>query len=107
MGFADECRQKLGEDPDKPDSVFQQMCNLFEYLPIAASINDKIFCVHSGISENLKIEDLNAIKKPYKTNSSKIISEALWSQPNIYKEEYLANNYTTQFRKMSFYIRNS
>lgn len=100
--MADECRLKLGEDPEKIDSVFKAICELFDFLPIAATINDRILCVHSGIYPDLKIEDLNNIKKPYIPGNSKQITEILWSVPDCNKSDYGENNYSSQFRKYSY-----
>ena len=44
-----ECYKRLGEDIMEPNSVFQSLNKVFEYMPLAAVINDKILCVHSGI----------------------------------------------------------
>lgn len=38
FGFADECRDRLGEDSELEDSVFNRINTLFEYLPLAAVI---------------------------------------------------------------------
>lgn len=101
-GLADECSNKLGDYPESDDSVFNAICDMFNYLPIAAIIKDSIFCAHSGIPENVTVESLNSIKKPYSPESNKLIADVLWSQPNILKENYTANNCTTIFRKLSF-----
>ena len=38
---------------------------LFNYLPIAAVIREKIFCVHGGLSPNLiNLEDIYKITRP-------------------------------------------
>ena len=102
MGLADECAAKLGDSPDSKDSVFNAICDMFNYLPIAAIIKDSIFCVHSGISENATLDSINAIKKPYSPETNKVAADLLWAQPNIIKEEYIGNNYTTQYRKLSY-----
>jgi diadenosine tetraphosphatase ApaH/serine/threonine PP2A family protein phosphatase len=39
----------LGEDPNEEDSIFARVNKLFEYLPLAAIIEDKIICLHGGI----------------------------------------------------------
>ncbi len=104
-GLYEECKRKLIEDPDKNDSVFQNICSLFEYLPLAATINDKILCVHSGIGENVKsLEDIINIKKPYKISDSQAALDILWSVPaaNFNVDEYKSTNVTTQYRKRTF-----
>jgi len=41
LGFGKECQQRLGEDINDPNSVFQKINNMFEYLPLGAVIEDK------------------------------------------------------------------
>jgi len=48
-GLGLECHQRLNEDIGDPNSVFQNLNKVFEYLPLAAVINQKILCIHSGI----------------------------------------------------------
>ena len=40
FGFADECRDRLGEDFEMDDSVFNRINTLFDYLPLAAVIGN-------------------------------------------------------------------
>ena len=49
FGFSEECAQRLGEDPNDDDSVFARVNRLFEWLPLAAIVEDKIICLHGGI----------------------------------------------------------
>jgi len=53
FGFAEECSQRLGEDPSEPDSVFNKINELFDWLPLSAVIEDKIICLHGGIGSTL------------------------------------------------------
>lgn len=86
-GLYYECKAKLGEDPDNQNSIFNQICNLFNYLPLAATINDKILCVHSGIGDNIKsLNDIASIKRPCDIYNNVLVYELLWSTPSIYKE---------------------
>jgi diadenosine tetraphosphatase ApaH/serine/threonine PP2A family protein phosphatase len=54
---------------------------MFEYLPLAAIINDKgsnnkVFCVHAGIGSTLqKIEDIDKIQRPLKITLGQINNE--------------------------------
>lgn len=40
---------RLNEDPNADDSVFARVNRLFEWLPLAAIVEGKAFCVHGGI----------------------------------------------------------
>ena len=64
-GFADECRLKLDEDPQSPKSIYNLINSAFEMMPLAAVIEEKFLCVHSGIGSSLKLlSDLEAVRKP-------------------------------------------
>ena len=43
----------MGEDPNDEDSVFMRINRLFDWLPLAAVIEDKIICLHGGIGSQL------------------------------------------------------
>ena len=82
-GLAEECKEKLKEDISQPNSIFQQLCNLFEYLPLAAIVNNQIFCVHNGISKNgLYLNEIQHLKFPIKLTECKIAKDLLWNTPN-------------------------
>lgn len=73
-GLGQECTTRLGEDINDPNSVFQKINDMFEYMPLAAIINDKtngnkVFCVHGGIGAQVqKLEDIEKIQRPLKVN---------------------------------------
>jgi diadenosine tetraphosphatase ApaH/serine/threonine PP2A family protein phosphatase len=65
FGFKDECADKLEEDPDDEKSVFTRINRLFDWLPLAALVEDKILCLHGGIGASLNtLEDIENIKRP-------------------------------------------
>ena len=72
LGFGQECAARFQENIDDPNSVFQKVNDMFEYMPLGALINDKatstkIFCVHGGIGNSLnKVEDIDKISRPLK-----------------------------------------
>lgn len=43
FGFAEECRDRLQEDFEMEDSIFNRINTLFEYLPLAAVIGNLFF----------------------------------------------------------------
>jgi protein phosphatase len=56
---------RLGEDPAEPDSVFAKINEVFEYMPLAAVIEDKIVCLHGGIGSTLvTIDQIESIPRP-------------------------------------------
>lgn len=50
-GFYDECKRKQNL------SIYRLFIELFNHLPVAAIVNDRIFCIHGGLSPEL--ENLN------------------------------------------------
>lgn len=67
LGLGQECARRLNEDINDPNSIFQRINDMFEFMPLAAIINDKgsnnkVFCVHAGIGSTLqKVEDIDKI----------------------------------------------
>lgn len=59
FGFGEECAIRLGEDIRQANSVFQKINEVLEYLPMAALIEDKILCIHSGLGKQVcKLSDI-------------------------------------------------
>lgn len=61
-----------------------RMCNdLFDYLPMAAVIDNKIFCVHGGLSPDVHaIEQIAFQERRREIPSSGAISDLCWSDPD-------------------------
>jgi len=65
FGFAEECSNRLGEDPMDHDSVFNKINDFFDWLPLAGVIEDRIVCLHGGIGSTLvSLDQIESIRRP-------------------------------------------
>jgi serine/threonine-protein phosphatase PP1 catalytic subunit len=86
-GFFDECKRRYNV------KLWKNFVDLFNYLPIAASIDDKIFMVHGGLSPELKtVEQLQKIKRPTDVPDDGLLCDILWSDPDENASGWGAND---------------
>jgi serine/threonine-protein phosphatase PP1 catalytic subunit len=84
-GFYDEVMFYYGNI-----EIFTQINKTFEYLPIAAIIRNEIFCVHGGLSPNLKsFSQIEAIQRPFKSYENDFVADLLWSDPVLTNTSYI------------------
>ena len=55
------------------------MNNLFDCLPLAAAIEDKFLCIHSGIGSINNLTEIKEVVRPVKVRNSGIVMDLLWS----------------------------
>ncbi len=57
--------------------------SVFEWLPVAALIDSKIFCCHGGIAKTLEsLDEIRVLKRPVRNiPSSHWLTDLLWSDP--------------------------
>jgi len=81
FGFRDECMERLG--PNGGIKVWKRFNDLFNWLPLAAVVADKIVCMHGGIGR--VIENLGQIEELQRPISLKdgnqVYTDLLWSDP--------------------------
>ena len=54
----------------------------FKYLPVAALINSKIFCIHGGLSPDLEnFEQIKNLERPYDDPQKGLLCDLIWSDP--------------------------
>ncbi|KII68121.1 Serine/threonine-protein phosphatase PP1-gamma catalytic subunit [Thelohanellus kitauei] len=76
-GFYDECKRRYNI------KLWKHFCDVFDCLPIAAIINERIFCCHGGLSPQLtSFSDITRISRPTGVPSSGLLCDLLWSDPN-------------------------
>jgi protein phosphatase len=63
-------------------NLIEKFSNSFNYLPLGAIINQKIFCVHGGIGVGFTdLCQLKAQQRPIERSASDPIESAVWSDP--------------------------
>ena len=94
FGFYEECEYRLNENSSEEYSVFNRMNRLFEYLPLAAVIDDSILCLHGGIGATLKkVEQISKLTRPLdvvhdvETDKQRLVVDILWSDPTDNDQE--------------------
>jgi serine/threonine-protein phosphatase PP1 catalytic subunit len=76
-GFGAECKSMFDA------LLFYEFLAVFNRLPIAATIDNLIFCVHGGISEELvSLADLRKIKRPLEVLESSLLTDLVWGDPS-------------------------
>lgn len=79
-GFNKEIMNTYGDDWQP---IFENFNFVFNYLPLAAIMDEDIFCVHGGLSKGLEtVAQIAQIVKPIVDTSDPMIESILWSDPN-------------------------
>lgn len=62
--------------------LWKEFITLFNVLPIAALVEDKILCMHGGLSPDLKqLQDINKIQRPLEVPDAGLMCDLLWADP--------------------------
>ena len=85
-GFYDECKRRYNV------RIWKSFTELFNYLPVAAIIDDKILCMHGGLSPELKTkQNISDISSPTDIPDTGLLCDLLWSDPDRDAIEYEEN----------------
>ena len=86
-GFYDECKRRYNI------RLWKSFTDLFNYLPVAALIDDKILCMHGGLSPDLKsIQNIQDISRPTDIPDQGLLCDLLWSDPDKEAVDYDEND---------------
>lgn len=76
-GFYDECLRKYGSV-----NVWRYCTEMFDYLSLSALIEDKIFCVHGGLSPSINtLDQIRTIDRKQEPPHDGPMCDLLWSDP--------------------------
>lgn len=77
-GFYDECLRKYGNA-----SVWKMFTDLFDFFPITALVDNKIFCLHGGLSPNIEtIDNIRELNRFQEVPHEGPMCDLLWSDPD-------------------------
>ena len=77
-GFYDECMRKYGSI-----NVWRYCTEIFDYLPISAIIDGRIFCIHGGLSPTIDtIDEIRNIDRKQEVPHDGAMCDLLWSDPD-------------------------
>ncbi|WOL09304.1 serine/threonine-protein phosphatase PP1 [Canna indica] len=76
-GFYDECKRRYNV------RLWKVFTDCFNCLPVAALIDDKILCMHGGLSPDLKhLDQIRNIVRPVDVPDQGLLCDLLWSDPD-------------------------
>lgn len=76
-GFHEESCRKYGNS-----NVWNYFIELFDYLPLTAVVENKIFCLHGGLSPTMQtLDDFRALKRVDTIPHEGPVCDILWSDP--------------------------
>ena len=86
-GFFDECKRRYNI------KLWKTFIDVFNCLPIAAVIEDSIFCCHGGLSPDLIfISQIKNILRPTDVPDYGMLCDILWSDPDENAQDFFGEN---------------
>lgn len=76
-GFYDECLRKYNSV-----NVWRYCCEIFDYLSLSAIVDEKVFCVHGGLSPSINtLDQIRTIDRKQEVPHDGAMCDLLWSDP--------------------------
>jgi serine/threonine-protein phosphatase PP1 catalytic subunit len=76
-GFYDECKRRFSV------RLWKTFTDCFNCLPVAAVVDDKILCMHGGLSPEMdSLDQIRAIERPADVPDQGLLCDLLWSDPD-------------------------
>lgn len=86
FGFFDECKRRFNI------RLWKSFIDCFNCMPVAAIIDEKIFCCHGGLSPDLQsMEQIRCIMRPTSVPDQGLLCDLLWANPDKEVDEWGEN----------------
>jgi len=86
-GFYDECKRRYNI------RLWKQFCDVFNCLPVSAVIDDKILCMHGGLSPELhQFDQIKKLVRPTDVPDTGLICDLLWADPDANQNGWADND---------------
>ncbi|KAL0452810.1 UNVERIFIED_CONTAM: Serine/threonine-protein phosphatase PP1 [Sesamum latifolium] len=77
-GFYDECKRRFNV------KLWKAFTDCFNCLPVAALVDDKILCMHGGLSPELNnLDQIRSLPRPTAIPDTGLLCDLLWSDPEF------------------------
>lgn len=91
-GFYDECKRRYNV------KLWKTFTECFNCMPVAAIVDEKIFCCHGGLSPDLKsFDDIRKLPRPTEVPDQGLLCDLLWSDPDGNISEWGENDRGVSF----------
>ncbi|KOM55683.1 hypothetical protein LR48_Vigan10g157500 [Vigna angularis] len=103
-GFYDECKRRFNV------RLWKTFTECFNCLPVAALVDEKILCMHGGLSPDLlNLDQIRNIQRPTDVPDTGLLCDLLWSDPSKEVQEWGMNDrgvsYTFGADKVSEFLQ--
>jgi len=76
-GFYDECKRRYNI------KLWKQFCDVFNCMPVCALIDEKIMCMHGGLSPEISnFDQIRRLVRPTDVPDTGLICDLLWADPD-------------------------
>ncbi|KAL9320416.1 hypothetical protein ACSQ67_012255 [Phaseolus vulgaris] len=103
-GFYDECKRRFNV------RLWKTFTECFNCLPVAALVDEKILCMHGGLSPDLlNLDQIRNLQRPTDVPDTGLLCDLLWSDPSKEVQEWGMNDrgvsYTFGADKVSEFLQ--
>eukprot|EP00931_Biecheleriopsis_adriatica_P055425 TRINITY_DN32768_c0_g1_i1.p1 TRINITY_DN32768_c0_g1~~TRINITY_DN32768_c0_g1_i1.p1 ORF type:complete len:327 (+),score=70.99 TRINITY_DN32768_c0_g1_i1:29-1009(+) len=76
-GFMDECKRRYSL------KLWKTFGDAFSYMPVCALIDERILCMHGGLSPELtNLDQIRDLERPAEVGDTGLLADLLWSDPS-------------------------